>query len=778
MAGPLEGVRVIDCSRGTAGPRATGMLADYGADVIWVEPPGGDPCRQELATEYSVFNRGKRSVVLDLNDRGAKAALFELLADADMLVQSWRPGVAERLGLDYETVHGRCPTLVYCTITGFGLDGPHCGLPGHESLVHAVVGTMAEQVGHREGPIYEGLPFAAIGASCLAVIGLLGALYRRHQDGAGRLVETSLVDGALAYLSMVWGTTDASPAPPLSVRAGTGRLIAATFRCAEDRYVGVHTGAVGAFGRLMKVLGLDDRIPSSESGLDMGVPLTGEQREILDREIHQIFASRPCSAWVARLRVADICAMPQLLPTEVFDEPQVRHNDMVLELDDPVLGTVQQVAPPIRFASTPATVAGPAPTVGQDSGEVLAVTPAGRPEVPLGPTAPVDARPLLDGVKILDLGAFYAGPYASRLLADLGADVIKVEPVAGDPLRGLDRPFRSAQAGKRGLAANLKDPDLAPAIQQLIKWADVVQHNLRPGAAERLGLGFQRVHELNPAAVYLYSPGWGSTGPDRDRQSFAPMMSGYVGAGFEVAGQFNEPLFPVGNEDPGAGLVGAIAILMALVHRQRTGEGQYVESPQLNAALAHLAHIVRRPDGTAIGAERLDPLQLGVSALDRLYQTADGWVCLVASKREQIASLGRLIGVDLLGDERFASSEARKQNDYELSSLISGRLEERKTEEWLADLAAGGVPAVAPAPYNNVAFMTDPENQQSGRVAVCPHPTEVHVRELAVLLRVSDAAIPRHRLAPSLGQHSEEILTWLGYDSADITDLRARGQIT
>ncbi len=778
MTGPLEGLRVIDCSRGTAGPRATGVLADYGADVLWIEPPGGDPCRDRLAAEYSVFNRGKRSVVLDLRDPAGTAELFELLATADAFVQSWRPGVADRLGVDYRLVHERCPGLVYCEITGFGLDGPHRDLAGHESLVHAVIGTMAEQVGHREGPIYEGLPFAAIGASWLALIGLLAALYRRDDDGVGRLVETSLVDGALAYLSMVWGTTDAAPAPPLSVRAGTGRLIATTFRCADDRYIGVHTGAVGAFGRLMKVLGLDDRIPASESGLDMGVPLTPEQREIIETELHRIFASQPCSAWVERLRHADICAIPNLRPTEVFDEPQVRHNEMILELDDPVLGRVLQVGPPIRLSSTPIKVTAAAPTVGQHTGEALRARPARRLATSRTPDGPGRTRPLLDGLKILDLGAFYAGPYASRLLADLGADVIKVEPVAGDPLRGIERPFRSAQAGKRSLAANLKDPALGPAIDRLIAWADVLQHNMRPGAAERLGLGAARVHELNPAAVYAYSPGWGSTGPDRDRQSFAPMISGYVGVGFEVAGQYNQPLFPIGNEDPGAGLVGAVGILIALIERRRTGQGQYVESPQLNATLAHMAHVVRRPDGAAVGAERLDPLQLGVSALDRLYQTADGWLCVVATGDEQIASLGRVIGVDLLGDERFATGAAREHHDYELSSLIGDALEQRKTSEWLAELTAADVPSAAPVAYNNVTFMTTPENVRSGRVAVCAHPTQERVRELGVLVRVSDAEVAPHRLAPSLGEHTDEILSWLGYDAGDIADLRARGQVT
>src|SRR5437899_1252903 len=182
MPGPLNGIRVVDCSRGTAGPRATGILADYGADVVWVEPPGGDPWRDELAAPYSAYNRGKQSRVLDVRDDTARAGLLDLVATADVFVESWRPGAATRLGL------------------------------GYEALVHAIAGTMASQPGHREGPIFEGLPFASIGASYLAVIGVLAALYRRGDDGFGRWVETSLLDGALSYF-MMWGDTDEAAGP-------------------------------------------------------------------------------------------------------------------------------------------------------------------------------------------------------------------------------------------------------------------------------------------------------------------------------------------------------------------------------------------------------------------------------------------------------------------------------------------------------------------------------------------------------------------------------------
>jgi MYXO-CTERM domain-containing protein len=731
--GPLAGLRVVDCSGGLAGGRATWMLADYGAEVLWIEPPGGDPCRADAAAS-AVFNRGKRSVTLDLADEDGRSRLLDLLATADVAVQSWRPGVAERLGVGYQVVHARNPSLVLCSISGFGPpEGPHRDVPGHEALVHALVGTMAEQRGFREGPIFEALPFASMGAAYLALIGVLAALYRRGDDGHGRHVETSLYDGALAYLSMMWGESDASGG--LAMKPGRQRLITRSFLCGDDQYLGVHTGAVGAFGRLMKVLGLDDRIPSSESGLDMGIPLTDEHYEILESETHTKFASEPRAVWVERLRAADVCAIEHLPPCAVFDTPQARHNEMVTVVDDPGLGPCEQVAPPAKLARTPGSVAGPAPTPGRDT-EMLQ-TDTAEPKGGPAPTIPRVDEPLLAGVKILDLGAFYAGPYSSRLLADLGADVIKVEPVAGDPLRGLERPFFSAQAGKRSLAANLKRPELGPAVRGLLEWADVVHHNLRPGAAERLGLGYEQARAVNPAIVYLYAPGWGSSGPDASRQSFAPMMSAYAGIGLECAGQYNPPLFPTGNEDPGNGLLGAVAALMALLHRRRTGEGQYVENPQLNASMAHMAHAVRLTDGTVKGAGRLDPLQLGNSATERLFETADGWVCVVAVTDVAIQGLARVAGIELVED------------DYELGQRLAAALTARKTADLLRELAAAGVPAAEPVPANMKRLMHDDDEIARGRVGVAEHHTKGTVRELAVLLRVSDlrdpASSPRAR---------------------------------
>jgi crotonobetainyl-CoA:carnitine CoA-transferase CaiB-like acyl-CoA transferase len=774
----LDRLLVVDCSLGSAGPRATGFLADYGADVIWIEPPGGDPYRQDAPAAAAVLNRGKKSVVLDLGLLSDRDRLLDLVDAADVFVESWGPRRAAELGFGDDALRNRNPRLVRCSVTGFGDDGPHSDLPGYEALVHTVVGTTADQVGHRDGPIYQGLPFAGIGAAYLALIGIFGALVRREADGFGRRVSTSLLDGALAYHSMLWGENDSMvqvPGAPLTLGSVVPiRLITRSFQCADGEYLGIHTGAHGAFGRLMQVVGLADRIPPSADGMDIGLPLEPEQLVLIRDELPKIFASRTRNEWVDELLVADVCAVEHLHPMEVFDTPQAQHNGMVVRLDDPALGEVDQVAPPVRIGGAAPVVRGPAPRPGEHTDEVLATTYS----VQLVPEGQPDTRPLFADLKILDLGAFYAGPYSSRLLADLGANVIKLEPTRGDQLRGLDNPFFSAQAGKRSLAADAKDPELRPAVEALLKWADVVHHNLRPGAAERLGLDYDTVRSLNPAIVYLYAPGWGSSGPFALRQSFAPMLSGYAGVTYEVAGRYNEPMPPVGNEDPGNGLLGAVGVLMALLERTRTRKGELIENPQLNATMSHVQHIVRQADGSVVGAEQLDPMQYGIAAVDRLYQTSDGWICVVARRDEEIAGLGKVLGADLLADERFATVIARAANDEALGELLEPLIGARTTAELVADLRALDVPVAVPvAERNNHAFMNDPENRRTGRVAEAVHASRGKVRELAVLVRVSDAEVPPHRAAPELGQHTDQVLAEVGYTTDKIAALRARGAV-
>ncbi len=440
----------------------------------------------------------------------------------------------------------------------------------------------------------------------------------------------------------------------------------------------------------MQVLELDDRIPPSASGLDMGAPLTEEQATLLETELHRRIAAEPRAHWVEVLRQAEVCAIEHLpagrgvRPAAGAAQPDGRGDRRSRPRAGAAGGAGRQVPfarpsrlspPPRRRGSTSEPPGTTHPFVGRGTTH------------PSGPGAPAqNGGPLLEGVKILDLGAYFAGPYSSRLLADLGADVIKLEPTQGDQLRGIDQCFFPAQAGKRSLAMDLKAPGVQGAVEALLEWADVVHHNLRPGAAERLGLAYDDIRHTHPEVVYLYAPGWGSGGPDMLRQSFAPMMSGYVGVTFEAAGRYNEPLPTPCNEDPGNGMLGAACILMGLLHRRRTAQGMYIENPQLNATMSHVAHIVRRAGGEVSGAGRLDTLQYGSGPFERLYRTADGWICLAALEEDEILALARVLGLDVSGLADRA----------DVADLMAARIEERATATWLATFEAAGCPPSSP----------------------------------------------------------------------------------
>jgi len=385
----------------------------------------------------------------------------------------------------------------------------------------------------------------------------------------------------------------------------------------------------------------------------------------------------------------------------------------------------------------------------------------------------------LDGINVLDFGMYFAGPYASRLLADLGADVIKLEPLEGDTLRPTTKPFNGAQRGKRSIAVDLKNPAGQEVAHRLVRWADVVSHNLRPGVAERLSMGYETARRLNPDVIYAYAPGWGSTGPDAQLPGFAPLFAGYAGLHHEAGGRGNEPVPPVGNEDNGNGLLGAAAIMLALYHRRRTGQGQYLEHPQLNATLLMGMHLMRTADGAVVGSTNLDGRRLGGDPLDRLYPTADGWLCVSARTDAEFGRLSTTAGLEQLAlDPRFADRDGRQAHADALASVIEAALVQGTTDKWCGAFEAAGVACEVPAgPDAPLRLLRDPEQRRAGRVEEYAHPRWGTTRDIAVMVRLSGADERPGRPAPEIGEHTAEILDLLGYSEPEMTSLHDGGAV-
>jgi crotonobetainyl-CoA:carnitine CoA-transferase CaiB-like acyl-CoA transferase len=368
--GALDGIKVVDLSWGRSGPLASGQMADHGASVIRVEPPGGDPYRSMVAR--AAYDRGKRSLVLDLRQERGKEVLRRLLGHADVLIESFQPTVAEKLGFGYDALHAEFPRLVYCSISGYGQWGSNRDLPGYESLVAAKAGIMSQVRQTSGDPVYPGVPIGTLGAGLLAVIGIMAALVEREGTGLGQRVETSIFDGILSFTNISWEELENLPddaEQPTIPR--NRRLFVGSMKCGDGEYLGVHTGANGSHARLMEAMGLADRIMPAAGNREKSIPLSEEEVDVISTEVPRLFASEPRTVWLEKLLDHDVCAIPVLRQGEVFSEPQTVHNEIVIEVDDPDLGRVRQVGVAARLRGTPGAVRGPAPRVGEHTSEIL-----------------------------------------------------------------------------------------------------------------------------------------------------------------------------------------------------------------------------------------------------------------------------------------------------------------------------------------------------------------------------------------------------------------------
>ena len=360
MSGPLTGKRVLDLTWGIAGPMAGMIMADYGADVVRVESPRADPLSAHPG--YVVWNRGKRSMTLDVFQSEGVEVLDRLLAGADVLMESFQPGVTDRYGFGWEAVHAKHPRVVYTSISGYGQEGEDRDRPGYDGLVQARMGLQELQPGFRDGPKFVGFSMASTPTSFLAMIGTLTALYIRETTGVGQHVDTSLRQGALSMLTMQWATAEKGR-DRFDVSFWDRKLLVDLFQCGDGKWLHMHTGAQGAYDRFVE-------------GVEMPHLMDKKQTEEMWGEMRagatHWFETHTREEALDMLKRQDIPALPVEPPGGALRDPQARPNGFVQTVHDPVLGDIDEVGMYLKFEKTPGGIRSSAPARGTDTGELLA----------------------------------------------------------------------------------------------------------------------------------------------------------------------------------------------------------------------------------------------------------------------------------------------------------------------------------------------------------------------------------------------------------------------
>lgn len=374
---PLQGIRVLDVSQVMAGPFACMLLADLGADVIKVEPPEGDQTRGAMGFKmkgpdsmgFLNMNRNKRSLTLDLKTEEGKQVFFELVKTADVIVENYRPGVVQRLGIDYESVQKINPKIVYASISGFGQSGPWASRPGFDLMAQAMSGVMSVTGYKGEKPVKAGVPVADIGCALFATYGLLSAYIGAQKTGQGQHIDASLFDSVMAFsiwdMSEYWGT-GVPPAP-----LGTSNKMSAPYQAvkARDDYFVMGATNQKLWAKLCTLLERPDLLKHASYET---VSLRLKNREALIEALELEFAKRDSAAWVDAMLEAGIPAGPILTYPEAFEGEHGTHRRMCIEIDHPIEGKVKNIGFPVKMLGTPQQVRRHPPLLGEHNAEILA----------------------------------------------------------------------------------------------------------------------------------------------------------------------------------------------------------------------------------------------------------------------------------------------------------------------------------------------------------------------------------------------------------------------
>ncbi|OBI14749.1 CaiB/BaiF CoA-transferase family protein [Mycobacterium sp. E2497] len=801
---PLAGIRVVDLSTALPGAVCTQFLADSGAEVLMLEPPGGSPVRSLRG--WPAIGRGKYSQVVDLKSDAGVSQLDEILRDADVLVTTFSPVALVDFGIDSAALLARHPQVVIAHITGWGRSGPWRDLEGYEGLVLAKTGLShaMRRMANPPRPSYVTVPYASYAAGHIAVQGILSALHERERSGLGQIVDADLVRGAYAVDAWNWfgelvgirwpeaynaveaWTAEGIPQSPMLLA-----LLAAPTK--DGHWLQFAQVSPHLFAAMLTEFGMMELLADPKW---KGFPAL--ETPELYKEFWSIMLSkvgeRTLAEWQERFDTnPNLCAELFRSGPKVLDHPQLIHDGRSTVVDDPEVGPVRQPTTLIHTQQGPIRQPAPAPRLGDTRHSWSSKASDADVE------GDGDSEPPLTGVTILEFGEMFAAPYASSVLADLGARVIKFEAMNGDNIRTLLQFPEAAGAkvmqGKESIQVDLHTEEGRAVAHRLAASADVVLQSMRAGAADRLGIGVEALLAINPELIYLSAPGYGVDGPYGSRPAYAPSIGAAGGVALtntpdaacattcldEVVHHAprvtSAGSAPELQSDGLAALGVASAILTALIGRDRGRPINDVRTSML-ATVTHVLTdwVVDYADAPDASTPRHDGN--GLSALYRIYDASEGHIFLAAPQPKEWDQLIQALRgfTDLADDDGFSTPDGRIADDERLAERLAFVFSKEPAAFWEKHLGGAGVGCVelyegAPARL----IQTDPQLAAEYAARAVSPVFDEHLRfsPLVGFSRSSTLA----RGGCLAGQHTAAVLREFGYDDATIAKWQDAGVI-
>jgi len=799
MRGALEGIKVVELGQAVSAPYCAKLFADYGADVVKVEPLGGDVARQwgpfpgdqrdpEKSGLFFFLNTNKRGVTLDPAQPGEREKLLGLLRGADVLIENNPPARMREWGLDYATLAALNPSLVVVSITPFGQSGPYGEWKGYDLNAFHLTASGSRYCGRPGEPPLEHGTFSAefYGAITGAAWGM-AALHGRESAGGGQHLDVSCAEAIAATFVGGQNIGGCAQDGRFDKRTGVGMSLGApaTILPCKDGYVWILALEAAQWNGLARVMGNPEWMQ-----LEMF-------QEMLVRAQNADAMYPLIEMWTmehGKMEIMELCQAEGVPVSAVFtvaeaaEHPHLRERGYIVELEHPRLGKVRDLGAPFRLPAAPGGPRQPAPLLGQHNEEVLGGggaaaqrtatttrTASTTGESGTGGQGRGASLPLR-GIRVANFGWVWAGPVVGQTLGFLGAEVYKIEsraridltrmlPPFGGGVRDPDRSLsnHACWAGNGSVTVNLKKPEGRELAKRFIASCDVVVENFGPGFMNEAGLGYEQLRAVRPDVVMFSMPAAGLSGPLQSVRTYGLSLTSIAGLD-SLTGYAGGPPVPMENafSDPYNGILGAYAVLVALQHRARTGEGQHIDYSQQEAVMqmvgpAFMDYVLNRRIAAPLGNRH----PLGAGAPHGVFPCAgdDRWISIAVLTEEEWRGLLQAMGdPEWARRAEFSSAAGRLTNIERLHEQLGAWTRSFDDYELAERLQRHGVAA---APVLNVGdLLRDPHYRARGTFVEVQHPLGFAETIYGAYVKCSRSEVAV-RPGPRMGQDNEYVFKQL-----------------